>query len=212
MFRRRLPTSVHAYKLLVEYNYTMPSKSRVLCPISFEGVMSYALDFPTNNIGSHENVCHFVEYALSDYMPYMGVDCRFNKTIAVVPNSFLGGSAPRLESLPLKDTSFPGLPKLLLSTTHLVDLYLDNIPYSGYISPDGMVAALSTLTSLEGLVLGSKSPRSCPDQASRRRSRTSSSLDTLCPPRSPIFSLQWDQRIFGRPRGLHRCPSTQQIG
>jgi hypothetical protein len=65
------------YKLLVECNYTMPFKSRVLCPISFEGVMPYALDFPANDIGSHENVCHFVEYALSDYMPYMGVDCIY---------------------------------------------------------------------------------------------------------------------------------------
>ena len=37
--------------------------------------MPYALDFPANDIGSHENVCLFVEYAFSDYMTYMRVDC-----------------------------------------------------------------------------------------------------------------------------------------
>ena len=63
---------------------------------------------------------------------------------------------------------FPGLPKLLLSTTHLVNLELMDIPHSGYFSPDAMVAALSTLTSLERLWLTFQSPRSCPDPASRR--------------------------------------------
>ena len=39
---------------------------------------------------------------------------------------------------------FPGLPKLLLSATHLVQLWLANIPHSGYISPDVMVAHLDS--------------------------------------------------------------------
>ena len=91
-----------------------------------------------------------------------------DKTAAVVPDSFLGGSAPRLEFLALGSIPFPGLPKLLLSATHLVRLHLYGIPHSGYISPDGMVAALSTLTSLGSLWLRFESPRSCPDQASRR--------------------------------------------
>ena len=84
---------------------------------------------------------------------------------AVVPDSFLGGSAPRLESLKLVGVPFPGLSKLLLSATHLVNLYLYNIPHSGYISPDRMVAVLSTLTSLEDLLL---SFESYPERASRR--------------------------------------------
>jgi hypothetical protein len=44
---------------------------------------------------------------------------RFNlkdETALVIPASFLGGSAPRLESLILNRIPFPGLPKLLLST------------------------------------------------------------------------------------------------
>ena len=93
---------------------------------------------------------------------------KSNRTMAVVPDSFLGGSAPRLEYLFLGGIPFPGLPNLLLSTTHLVTLHLSNIPHSGYISPDSMVAVLSTLTSLERLSLVFESPRSCPDQESRR--------------------------------------------
>ena len=90
------------------------------------------------------------------------------ETVAVVPDSFLGGSAPRLISVWLLGIPFPGLPKLLLSATHLVSLYLYNIPHSGYFSPDMMVTVLSTLTSLEQLLLEFDSPRSCPDEASRR--------------------------------------------
>ena len=86
----------------------------------------------------------------------------------VVPDSFLGGSAPRLEYLSLRGIPFPGLPKLLLSATHLVTLYLTNIPHSGYFSPDVMVAALFMLTSLERLSLEFQSPESCPDLETRR--------------------------------------------
>ena len=90
-----------------------------------------------------------------------------DETVAVVPDSCLGGFAPRLETLALQGIPYPGLPKLLLSATHLFFLELLNIPHSGYISPDGMVATLSTLTSLESLTLGFQSPRSHPDPATR---------------------------------------------
>ena len=76
------------------------------------------------------------------------------------PDSFLGGSAPRLRFLELHGIPFPGLPKLLLSATHLVHLNLFLIPHSGYISPEVMVTALSALTSLGTLQLEFKSPRS----------------------------------------------------
>ena len=87
---------------------------------------------------------------------------------SVLSDSFLGGSARRLQHLILFRIPFPGLPKLLLSATHLVRLYLENIPHSGYITPESMVTALSTLTSLESLSLGFESPRSRPDWANRR--------------------------------------------
>ena len=88
-------------------------------------------------------------------------------TMPIVPESFLGGSAPRLEYLELHRIPIQGLPKLLLSATHLRTLYLENVPHSGYISPDAMVAVLSTMTSLESLRLAFQSPRSCPDLTSR---------------------------------------------
>jgi hypothetical protein len=71
----------------------------------------------------------------------------------VIPASFLGGFAPSLQELKLDHIPFPGLPKLLLSATRLVDLSLEGIPNSGYISPEAMVNCLSVLTSLKSLVI-----------------------------------------------------------
>ena len=85
----------------------------------------------------------------------------------VLPDSFLGGSATRLRYLKLVDVPFLGLSKLLSSATHLVRLWLLNIPHSGYISPEAMVTCLSVLTSLEELFFQFHSPQSCPDQESR---------------------------------------------
>jgi hypothetical protein len=86
----------------------------------------------------------------------------------VLPDSFLGGSAPRLRFLYLDSIPFPDLPKLLLSATHLVELYLFDIPHSGHLSPEVIVTALSTLTRLDSLMLEFQSPRSRPDRATRR--------------------------------------------
>jgi hypothetical protein len=69
----------------------------------------------------------------------------------VLPDSFLGGSAPHLRFLCLGSISYPAFPNLLLSASNLVYLYLCNTP-SGYISSE-MVAALSTLTKLEHMHL-----------------------------------------------------------
>jgi hypothetical protein len=91
-----------------------------------------------------------------------------NGETAVVPDSFLGGSAPRLEHLVLSRIPFPGLPNLLLSATHLVFLQLFNIPHSGYFPADALATVLSTLTGLRHFNLGYTSPRSCPDRESRR--------------------------------------------
>ncbi|KAF8462789.1 hypothetical protein DFH94DRAFT_482492 [Russula ochroleuca] len=91
-----------------------------------------------------------------------------DEAVPAVPNSFLGGYAPRLEFLWLNRIPFPGLPKLLLSATHLVQLYLVNISDSGFISPEEMVDALATLSRLAALHLDFQSPQSGPDWASRR--------------------------------------------
>ena len=84
-----------------------------------------------------------------------------------LPNSFLGGSAPRLRKLRLDGVSFPGLPNLLLSAAHLVKIQLHNIHYFSHFSPDEWVTVFSTLTSLRLLSLNFLSPRSRSDQKSR---------------------------------------------
>jgi hypothetical protein len=81
--------------------------------------------------------------------------------VPVLPDSFLGESAPHLRFLYLASISFPALPNLLLSASNLVCLYLSNTP-SGYISPE-MVAALSVLTKLEDMRLSFGYPDSDSD-------------------------------------------------
>ncbi|KAI0277253.1 hypothetical protein BGY98DRAFT_646874 [Russula aff. rugulosa BPL654] len=82
---------------------------------------------------------------------------EIDEAAPVVSDSFLGGSAPRLQHLDFYRVPFPGLPGLLLSATDLVHLYLWKIPHLGYFSPEAMVNCLSALTKLEILWLGFES-------------------------------------------------------
>ena len=91
-----------------------------------------------------------------------------SETIPIIPDSFLDGFATRLRHLFLRGIPFPGLPRLRLSPTHLVKLTLYDIPHSGYISPEAIVAHLSVLSSLEWLTLDFQSPQSRPDRETRR--------------------------------------------
>jgi hypothetical protein len=68
-----------------------------------------------------------------------------------LPSTFLGGSAPRLQSLSLSNISLPTLPQFLSSTYDLVDLSLHQIPCGGYISPEVMATCLCALTRLTNL-------------------------------------------------------------
>ena len=106
---------------------------------------------------------------LTDLLISVWPDRETDETEPVLslPDSFLGGFAPRLRSLSLSSIPFRALPKLLLSATHLAYLYLEEIPHSGYIPPKAMVAALSTLTGLEIFSLKFQSPLSRPDRPSR---------------------------------------------
>jgi hypothetical protein len=87
---------------------------------------------------------------------------------AALPNEFLGGSAPALQSLRLHSVPFPGLPKILLSATQLVNLSLVAIPHHGYVAPEAMVAGLAASANLKSLIIEFKCPRSRPDPARRR--------------------------------------------
>ena len=87
----------------------------------------------------------------------------YSLVVPVIPDSFLGGSAPRLRIFALQGIPFPGLPKLLSSATHLVHLTLTDIPFYGYISPKAMIALLSVLSNLVTLTLQFDSTLFCPD-------------------------------------------------
>ena len=113
--------------------------------------------------------------------------CSYGEVPPVIPDSFLDGSAPRLRYLELDSIPFPGLSKLLLSATHLVELCLHGIPHSGYISPQAMVAPLSVMSSLETLYLGFKSSRSRPDWES----------PSLSPPKRSILPALCDFHFKG---------------
>ena len=92
---------------------------------------------------------------------------HYRRPAPALPDGFLGGSAPQLQSLGLQSIPFPALPKLLLSTTGLIRLSLWNIPHSGYISPDALVTGLAALVNLKYLIIKFESPLSRPDQESR---------------------------------------------
>jgi hypothetical protein len=72
----------------------------------------------------------------------------------VLPDTFLGGSAPRLKHLNLTGIPFPALPKFLPFCHDLVEVQLWKIPNTGYISPEAMATALSALTKLKVLHIG----------------------------------------------------------
>jgi len=99
-------------------------------------------------------------------------------------DSFLEGSAPRLQSLWLHGIPFPSLGKLLLSSCDLSELFLDNILRSGYISPDALVSSLSGLTRLRILFLQFQSPR---PRALRERRVPPSPTRIVLPPLSILY-------------------------
>ena len=98
----------------------------------------------------------------------------------VLPDGFLGGSAPLLRSLKLSCNLFPVFPQLLLSTTDLVELELWDISYSELISPEEIVINLALLVNLKSFTIGFESPPPHLDLESRHPPPlTRSTLPTL---------------------------------
>jgi hypothetical protein len=83
-------------------------------------------------------------------------------SMPVLPETFLGGSAPHLVSFELWGIPFPTFPNFVLSSTQIRYLFLYEIPHSGYISPDVMATCLAALPNLTSLFIGFKSPLSRP--------------------------------------------------
>jgi len=122
-----------------------------VCQIKLEYRTSSQFQHVTNLAAMQKPFPELTDLRLGEFV-YAGLE-------SILPNSFLGGTAPRLRSLSLYRVPFPGLPKLLLSTTHLVNLDLDGIPRSGYIPPEAMATSLSALASLESFHLHFRYPR-----------------------------------------------------
>ena len=81
-----------------------------------------------------------------------------NESVPALPETFLDKFAPRLRSFRLMGIPFPSFPKSILCFTHIVHLYLAEIPSSGYISPEAMATCLTALPFLESLAIGFRSP------------------------------------------------------
>ena len=85
-----------------------------------------------------------------------------------LPDGFLGGSSPRLQSLELNSISFTALPKFLLSTNDLVLLSLRNVLYSGHVAPGAIIPSLVVLANLKYLIIGFSVRQPHPDQEGQR--------------------------------------------
>jgi hypothetical protein len=90
----------------------------------------------------------------------------FGRTAPVLPDGSFGGPLPHLRVLELDAVPFPTLPTFLASAKNLGELYLYNIPKSGYISPEALVAGLAVSTSLCRLIIEFKSNYSLLNQNS----------------------------------------------
>ena len=111
------------------------------------------------------------EFALTDQpfpaLTSLELSSSQQQNVPVLPDSFLGGSAPRLRSLYLNGIPYPSIGTLLSSTTNLVRLSLWRIPHSGYIAPKEIVPCLSMLPRLKSLILKFQYPRSLAHRTSR---------------------------------------------
>ena len=112
----------------------------------------------------------------------------YGPNVPVLPDSFLGGSAPRLRSLYLNGFPYPSIGTLLSSTTNLVELCLSDIPHSGYIAPETIVPSLSTLARLESLSLHFQFPRS----RAHRENRHPPPLTRVVLPSLTLFDFPGD--------------------
>ena len=92
-------------------------------------------------------------------LTYLRLASRDGRGAVVLPDSFLGGSAPGLRSFTLVGISFPTFPSFALSANHLLSLRLWDIPDTGYIPPEKMADCLAAVPNLEALSIGFLLPR-----------------------------------------------------
>lgn len=174
--------SPHRLDLRLVYTYEKPVRESVECwptlPISIwypnrrllledEGNVVAALRYPdricdidltvTRSLLSKSFVLLRASFPALEHLQLRSHDTMRS---LILPTAFLGGAAPRLRDIHLDSTAFPMLPRVLLSTHELVSLRLDNIPISGYISPEFFATGLAVTTRLKHLVISFLPPMS----------------------------------------------------
>jgi len=133
----------------------------------------------------------------------------YEENAPVIPDLFLGESAPRLQSLEFRGIPFlfPVLGKLLLSATDLVTFRLLDLPSSGIISPDLIATSLSTLPRLKELLIGFQSPRSHAD----RELQHPSLLKRLVLPSLTDFYFKGDSEYLEDIAGRIDAPALDSV-
>jgi F-box-like len=106
--------------------------------------------------------------AMQEPFPAMTYLQLHSDVVFRVPDTFLNGSAPSLQTLVLSGISFPSLPRLPLSASDLTYVHLSAIPNTGYFSPEAMATCLAALTRLEHLGIEFESPTPDPKRRNRR--------------------------------------------
>jgi hypothetical protein len=97
-------------------------------------------------------------------LAHLRLEAQNRVSIPALPDTFLAGSAPRLQTIYLAGFPFPAAPTLLLSAHDLVDVVLQDIPSTGYIPPEVLVASLAALPRLDDLTFGFEWGMSYPDR------------------------------------------------
>ena len=85
---------------------------------------------------------------------HLSLTCDCFSLASGLPDGFLDGSAPLLQSLRLQYFRFPALPNFLLSATNLVHLTFEEFRDTGHISPEEILNCLAVLSKLKSLTLG----------------------------------------------------------
>ena len=145
--------------LPIAIRYPRPTRYRRVTPQDEDNVvaaLNYAericeLDLPMNNL-----LLAKAALLLQQSFPTLETLRLGSQDVSrplILPVGFMSGETPRMREIHLTGTAFSALPLLLLSTRELVSLQLDDVPNSGYFSPEALAAGLSATTQLKHLKL-----------------------------------------------------------
>lgn len=123
----------------------------------------------TINLGMTSSQVQLDKVAIAMQAPFLALTLlrltlTRHRTVQILPDGFLGDSAPCLREIHLTGVSFPALPTFLLSTSDLTDLHLYNTSPTS-IPPEAMATGLAATTRLKALTIEFHSAASLPHQS-----------------------------------------------